>query len=302
MKEYYNEFPDPGNEVLSNPEEAIEEQDNNLKPQDPKLKLILTQMVLCCLALLAAFGFKFIGGDVYSAVKEKYTSLFESNVSVGEVLDAMTRKLNISGGENLASSDTSSDTTAVNAVVSADAASSDSASAASDSAKDENNFLPINSVPVESTTSSEEEAKAVGLSLDASASNGGINEMTVPVTGTITSGFGYRTHPIYGTYLFHSGVDIGTESGTPISAALSGTVETAEYSSSYGYYIILSHSDSVKTVYAHCSELLKSVGDTVSKGETIALVGSTGVSTGPHLHFEVRTGGICINPLWILKL
>lgn len=218
---------------------------------------------------------KFIGGDVYSAVKEKYTSLFESNVSVGEVLDAMTRKLNISGGENLASSDTSSDTTAVNAVVSADAASSDSASAASDSAKDENNFLPINSVPVESTTSSEEEAKAVGLSLDASASNGGINEMTVPVTGTITSGFGYRTHPIYGTYLFHSGVDIGTESGTPISAALSGTVETAEYSSSYGYYIILSHSDSVKTVYAHCSELLKIVGDTVSKGETIALVGST---------------------------
>jgi hypothetical protein len=97
--------------------------------------------------------------------------------------------------------------------------------------------------------------------------------MCVPVAGEITSPFGYRIHPIYGTKLFHNGVDIGADSGTPIVAALSGTVVTADYNDSYGNYMILDHGGGFSTVYAHCSQLLAEKGQVVEKATPIALVG-----------------------------
>ena len=111
----------------------------------------------------------------------------------------------------------------------------------------------------------------------------------------IASDFGYRTNPYVG---FHYGVDIGMAMGTPICAVKDGTVTTSIHGSGgYGYYIIIDHADGVQTLYAHCSELLVSVGDEVKKGDVIAKVGSTGRSTGPHVHFEVRINGECVDPL-----
>ena len=111
----------------------------------------------------------------------------------------------------------------------------------------------------------------------------------------IASDFGYRTNPYVG---FHYGVDIGMAMGTPICAVKDGTVTTSVHGSGgYGYYIIIDHADGVQTLYAHCSELLVSVGDEVKKGDVIAKVGSTGRSTGPHVHFEVRINGECVDPL-----
>ena len=111
----------------------------------------------------------------------------------------------------------------------------------------------------------------------------------------ISSDYGPRTNPYVG---FHKGIDIGMPMGTPICATKDGTVSTSLYSNgSYGYYIVLDHGDGIQTLYAHCSELLVSVGDVVTKGQVIAKVGSTGNSTGPHVHFEVRINGERVDPL-----
>ena len=110
----------------------------------------------------------------------------------------------------------------------------------------------------------------------------------------ITSNYGPRTRPYVG---FHSGIDIGMPMGTPICAVKDGKVITSLYSNgSYGYYVILDHGNGVHTLYAHCSKLLVSVGDVVKKGTVIAKVGSTGRSTGPHCHFEVRINGKRVDP------
>lgn len=116
-------------------------------------------------------------------------------------------------------------------------------------------------------------------------------------SNVVTSYFGVRQHPVYGDYRNHYGIDIGAPYGTNILAADGGTVVTATYSSSYGYYVIINHGGGNTTLYAHMSKILVSVGQSVTQGQTIGLVGSTGVSTGPHLHFEIRVNGTRVNPL-----
>ena len=113
----------------------------------------------------------------------------------------------------------------------------------------------------------------------------------------ITSYFGYRVHPIYGNTRFHSGIDIGASYGAPIYAAESGRVILASWYDGYGYCIVIDHGDGVSTLYAHCSSIIVREGQYVSKGTIIGYVGSTGNSTGPHLHFEVRINGNPVNPL-----
>ena len=113
----------------------------------------------------------------------------------------------------------------------------------------------------------------------------------------VTSLFGTRLHPVYHVYKTHSGVDIGAAYGSNVLAADTGTVVTATYSSSYGYYVVLNHGGGNTTLYAHMSKIKVSVGETVTQGQVIGLVGSTGVSTGPHLHYEIRINGNRVNPL-----
>ena len=112
----------------------------------------------------------------------------------------------------------------------------------------------------------------------------------------ITSGYGNRIHPIFGTERWHSGIDIGAAAGATVIAADSGTVSVATYSSSYGNYVMIYHSNGTYTLYAHMSSLAVTAGQTVTKGDTIGYVGSTGWSTGPHLHFEIRNSGGTIDP------
>ncbi len=119
--------------------------------------------------------------------------------------------------------------------------------------------------------------------------------------GRYTSYFGYRTNPITGKWSFHTGLDIGAKEGEKIRCALSGTVTAVGEDSRAGKYIIVTHSQGFQTFYCHCSEILAEEGMKLNKGETVALVGSTGYSTGPHLHFEVRCNGIRLNPLWALE-
>lgn len=118
----------------------------------------------------------------------------------------------------------------------------------------------------------------------------------VPVEGKISSPFGMRNHPIKKVNKVHEGVDISSSNGDPILAAASGTVEYSGYNSGYGYHIIIDHKNGYRTLYAHSSKLLVKEGELVKKGQKIALVGNTGLSTGPHLHFEIRIGNTPVDP------
>ena len=117
-----------------------------------------------------------------------------------------------------------------------------------------------------------------------------------PASSRITSSFGDRESPTAGASTNHKGIDIGAPTGSNIVAAAGGTVTISTYSYSAGNYVMINHGGGVSTVYMHCSKLLVSVGDTVKKGDVIAKVGSTGYSTGPHLHFGIRQNGTYVNP------
>ena len=117
-----------------------------------------------------------------------------------------------------------------------------------------------------------------------------------PVNGVVTSPYGYRTHPIFGTTIYHSGIDIGVDYGTPVHAADGGVVVEAGWISGYGYAVIIDHGNGLSTLYGHNQELAVSEGQSVSQGQVIAYAGSTGNSTGPHVHFEVRANGDPVDP------
>lgn len=134
-------------------------------------------------------------------------------------------------------------------------------------------------------------SKKVNTSKDISTSSAPLEVALIqPVSGRITSRFGKRNGGM------HTGLDIATSSGTPIKAAAPGVVVNASYKGSYGNLVIIQHTDSTQTYYAHCSRIYVNVGEQVNQGDIISAVGSTGNSTGPHLHLEIRVNGQARNP------
>lgn len=153
---------------------------------------------------------------------------------------------------------------------------------------------PVEEVTKVATTTTTQVSKSFSTSTNLSRSKTSLGVSLIkPVTGTITSRFGSVSSVRSSA---HTGLDIAASSGTSIKAAASGTVIWSGYKGSYGYLVVVSHSNGVQTYYGHCSKLYVSVGQTVSQGETVAAVGSTGNSTGPHLHFEIRVNGVAYNP------
>jgi murein DD-endopeptidase MepM/ murein hydrolase activator NlpD len=148
--------------------------------------------------------------------------------------------------------------------------------------------IPINGLP----TGTKAVAAAAASSSARAASSA---QFSWPLVGRITSAFGPRR----GSY--HHGIDIAASRGAPITAAMAGNVQRAGWIGSYGYAVILDHGNGYKTLYAHASRLFVKRGDRVDKGQRIALVGSTGNSTGPHLHFEVIKNGTHVNPRIYLR-
>lgn len=149
-------------------------------------------------------------------------------------------------------------------------------------------------------------AQAAAAAAQASSGGGGGSDyyqpvsgsgaMIWPVNGVVTSPYGYRTHPIFGTTIYHSGIDIGVDYGTPVHAADGGVVVEAGWISGYGYAVIIDHGNGLSTLYGQFLIVAVSEGQSVSQGQVIAYAGSTGNSTGPHVHFEVRANGDPVDP------
>lgn len=126
-------------------------------------------------------------------------------------------------------------------------------------------------------------------------------DYVAPVAGELNSGYGYRTHPISGDRLFHTGVDIDGNTGDPIVAFADGTVEYVGKDGSYGLYFQIDHGNGVKSFYAHCNSLCVTKGQSVAKGEVVAEVGATGTVTGPHLHLELKFQRLRFDPAYYLE-
>jgi len=128
------------------------------------------------------------------------------------------------------------------------------------------------------------------------ASSSRSSGLSWPLSGSVTDGFGWRTHPITGQRQFHEGLDIAASEGTPVRAAAGGTVSYADWMAGYGRLVVIQHGNGVETRYGHLRGLAVSTGQRVVAGKVIGYVGQTGDATGPHLHFEVRVGGQPKNP------
>ncbi len=122
-------------------------------------------------------------------------------------------------------------------------------------------------------------------------------DLVWPTDGPATSGFGYRTHPILGTRRLHAGIDIPAPVGQAIYAVADGTVVSAGVRGGYGNVVVIDHHDGLQSVYAHQSRMAVAAGDRVRASDVIGAIGSTGLSTGPHLHFEIRRAGVPVDPM-----
>ncbi len=130
----------------------------------------------------------------------------------------------------------------------------------------------------------------------------GSEAMRMPVNGRVTSGFGERFHPILGYERFHAGLDLAAAAGTPIVAAADGKVLRAGWTGGYGQAVEIVHSGGIETRYGHMSRIAAYSGEVVHRGDVIGYVGSTGLSTGPHLHFEVMKNGRPVNPMSVKSI
>jgi len=143
----------------------------------------------------------------------------------------------------------------------------------------------------------EADSASIGGQLSGGSGGTAPSRLQRPVDAPITSLFGPRVHPIFGTVRMHTGIDFGATSGTPIRAAAAGRVVQAGAMSGYGNVVVIDHGGGLATLYAHQSRVAVAAGTQVQAGQVIGYVGATGYATGPHLHFEVRINGTPVDPM-----
>lgn len=249
--------------------------DSKKRRIDIRFNILILQVIIVAVILIAAVVLRIFGGDLYLNISRWYRENFNDITTAEEVLSA----------------DLSVDTDELK-VPSANAATVEEESFEDDLFKGEETDGVEDSVKGYLSKDDTEKVQSTAVS--------GANSIIWPVAGKVTSEYGFRLHPITGEYSMHGGIDIGADKGTPIKSVFDGKITKTGYSNSYGYYVIISHGDSFETLYAHCSKILGLEGDVLKKGDEFALVGNTGRSTAPHLHFEIRLGGCRVDPRWLL--
>lgn len=237
------------------------------------------QFLICAIIFGVCFGLKSTNSDIISTLKDEYFDKLNENFIADEIEEASKsqKTVNKESEESTAVSETqkSAEETTVDSTLSAEIKAEGGADVSIDS---------VNEIPSNVSVN--------GYTLN--------QKMILPVQGETTSEFGVRIHPIDGDLRFHAGTDIAAPTGTPIYAAFDGTVTESEYDKWNGYHIKLQHDNNIMTVYCHCEKLNVKKGEVVRAGEIIGTVGSTGSSTGAHLHFELRINNVSYDPQSVL--
>lgn len=233
------------------------------RTKDKSITFLKAQIVICSIAIIISLALKMIGGYYYNYAKNVFNECFNEPINKAQVLGVSQAR----------------------AVL---AAQSTVYGMGGESADESVRHL-------ESKNELSEKENAAILS---------VNKMALPTQSrTVTCEYGSRIHPITGKQSFHTGIDIGEDMNMPIYSVLSGKVrKVVKDDDDYGNYVIITHSNGVETMYAHCSSVLVKSGQSVNKGQVIAKIGTTGLSTGPHLHFEVRINDTRLNPRWFINL
>ncbi len=257
---------------------------------DYLVRLILLQCALSIAVVSAVFLVSKVSPSAYASIREDYLKIMQKDMSVGEMFEQL------------------KDTAEYVFKPSGEFEPAFSANVATESSAKR---VSVDSIEV----TSDETGETVAVGEIINGSGGGDIESKEAVKGTsfapyyvsvdpvmpvkdarITSRFGYRTNPVSGNYGFHTGIDLAAAEGTPISAAFYGRVAETGESDVWGKYVLMEHSDGFATYYCHLSEIYAEEDAVIRQGETIGLVGSTGWSTGPHLHFEIRINGVRVDP------
>lgn len=229
------------------------------------LKLIGYQAIICAVLIIIGIAFKFLGGSAYQATRLAYSNAVTDKINFEKISKSISKNI-----------------PQFSSVIKYLESSGSKAQGGSDIVYEDSKGLltpPKNCI-----------LAPIYLTI----------KPIIPVEGELTCKYGFRIHPITKKLGFHTGIDIGAEEGAPIKAAYNGTVAEVGKNDVYGNYIIMDHSNGIKTFYGHCSAVLAPRDAIIRAGETIAYVGNTGLSTGPHLHFEIRFNDKYINPATVL--
>ena len=251
----------------------------NKKKRDYLIFTLFYQFLICAILFGSIYALKVSNSDLYESIKESYYNLSsQKDITIKDV-----GKLLNTNTDTLVDENNSNQVTEAEQV------------AEKESSKEA--VKKDNSLSATITGAKNSKSATEALPTNVSVSSYVLNQrMILPVKGNITSRFGKRIHPITKEDSFHAGIDIAADTGTPIRAAFDGEVIVADYDDWNGNYLKIEHEGDIMTVYCHCEKLKVSKGDTVKAGDVIATVGSTGSSTGPHLHFELRIGNVSYDP------
>ncbi len=246
--------------------------------KDYLLKTLGMQFLICLMLFAVLFGLKESNNDLFDEVKKLFAEQLEEQINKDALIDVFN---------------------SVNAEKKAD--NTENKVVATTKSNDED-YVPFEEPSLSAEIIAEGGVDISISSKDEIPDNVSVSSyvltknMVAPLSGEITSRFGVRTHPIKNELSFHSGIDIAADEGEPIHAAFDGTVITADYDQWNGNYLKIKHENEILTVYCHCQKLNVEEGQNIRAGEIIAFVGSTGNSTGPHLHFEFRINDISYDP------
>lgn len=277
-------------------------------------QLIAVQSISCLVILLIAFVFRFVGGSAFDQLRNSFNRSIMDNSLIATFAALLDTP---SSNEDSALSDSSDLSTTSDTTLSSEAGKS--------TAGKDNGVVQGTTMATASTSAADANKTSVSSSSKTTAAAGGND---IPITtkkvlyapdsatfvplkvnrlaekplekGVVTSNFGYRENPTKGGESFHQGLDIAADSGSPIAAMYFGVVSEIGQNSSYGNYIKMYHGNGLETLYAHCSEILVQKNAVIKAGEIVAKVGSTGDSTGPHLHVEIKLNGINYDPTGVV--
>lgn len=245
-------------------------------------KTLLLQFLVCLILFGLVFALKSSNSKIFTELENTFSKALEKNLSVEEAQSVFANLTEIkpeSTSEKKTEYEAEADTTEAETVFEPFQEPSLSAEIIASGGRD---------IKVSSNDDIPKNVSVADYKLS--------QKMVLPLKGKTTSEFGIRPHPISGDLRFHAGIDIAAEKGTNIYSAFDGEVMEADYDKWNGNFIKIKHDNDIMTVYCHCEKLNVKKGQKIRAGEVIATVGSTGSSTGPHLHFELRINNISYNP------